>query len=83
MNAQHAAHDIHLLRSGVALFPALMEAFDQAQHEVLLTTPYFVPGRPGRRYLLVEVQHALAVQGIDPFELQADHGHLEVIARSR
>jgi len=41
MNAQHAAHDIHLLRSGVALFPALMEAFDQAQHEVLLETYIF------------------------------------------
>ncbi len=41
MNAQHAAHDIHLLRSGVALFPALTAAFDQAQHEVLLETYIF------------------------------------------
>ena len=41
MNAPHAAHDIRLLRSGVALFPALIEAFDQAQHEVLLETYIF------------------------------------------
>ena len=41
MNSQHAAHDIHLLRSGVALFPALTAAFDQAQHEVLLETYIF------------------------------------------
>ena len=41
MNAPHAPHDIRLLRSGVALFPALIEAFDQAQHEVLLETYIF------------------------------------------
>jgi cardiolipin synthase len=41
MNAQHAAHDIRLLRSGVALFPALVTAFEQAQHEVLLETYIF------------------------------------------
>ena len=34
MNAQHAAHDMRLLRSGVALFAALIEAVDKAQHEV-------------------------------------------------
>jgi cardiolipin synthase A/B len=41
MNAQHAAHDIHLLRSGVALFAALIEAVEQAQREVLLETYIF------------------------------------------
>ena len=41
MNAQHAAHDTRLLRSGVALFAALMEAVDRAQHEVLLETYIF------------------------------------------
>ena len=41
MTAQHAAHDIRLLRSGVTLFPALIAAFDQAQHEVLLETYIF------------------------------------------
>jgi len=41
MTAQHAAHDIRLLRSGVALFPALIDALDQAQHEVLLETYIF------------------------------------------
>jgi cardiolipin synthase len=41
MNAQHAAHDMRLLRSGVALFAALIEAVDRAQHEVLLETYIF------------------------------------------
>ena len=41
MNAQHAAHDTRLLRSGVALFEALIEAVDRAQHEVLLETYIF------------------------------------------
>jgi cardiolipin synthase len=41
MSAQHAAHDIHLLRSGVALFAAFIEAVDRAQHEVLLETYIF------------------------------------------
>ncbi len=41
MNTPHAAYDIRLLRSGVALFPALIAAFDQAQHEVLLETYIF------------------------------------------
>ena len=41
MSAQHAAHDTRLLRSGVALFAALMEAVDRAQHEVLLETYIF------------------------------------------
>ena len=54
MNTQHAAHDIHLLRSGVALFPALIDAFDQAQHEVLLETYIFDFAGAGG-----EVAHAL------------------------
>jgi cardiolipin synthase len=41
MNAQHAAHDTRLLRSGVALFAAMIEAVDRAQHEVLLETYIF------------------------------------------
>ena len=41
MNAQHAAHDTRLLRSGMALFAALIEAVDRAQHEVLLETYIF------------------------------------------
>ena len=41
MSAQHAAHDTRLLRSGVALFAALIEAVDRAQHEVLLETYIF------------------------------------------
>ncbi len=41
MNAQHAAHDIHLLRSGVGLFAAMIGAVDRAQHEVLLETYIF------------------------------------------
>ncbi len=41
MNAQHAAHDVHLLRSGVALFPAMIEAIHRAQQEVLLETYIF------------------------------------------
>ena len=41
MNAQHAAHDTRLLRSGVALFAAMIDAVDRAQHEVLLETYIF------------------------------------------
>jgi len=41
MNAHPAAHDTRLLRSGVALFAALIDAFDHAQHEVLLETYIF------------------------------------------
>jgi cardiolipin synthase len=41
MNAQHAAHDTRLLCSGVALFAAMIEAVDRAQHEVLLETYIF------------------------------------------
>ena len=41
MNAQHAAHDTRLLRSGVALFAAMIEAVDRGQHEVLLETYIF------------------------------------------
>ena len=41
MSAQHAAHDTRLLRSGVALFAALIHAVDLAQHEVLLETYIF------------------------------------------
>lgn len=41
MNAQHAAHDTRLLRSGGALFAALIEAVDRAQHEVFLETYIF------------------------------------------
>jgi cardiolipin synthase len=41
MSAQHAAHDTRLLRSGVALFAAMIEAVDRAQHEVLLETYIF------------------------------------------
>jgi cardiolipin synthase len=55
MNAQHAAHDMRLLRSGVALFPALIEVIDQSQHEVLLETYIFDFAGAGG-----EVAHALA-----------------------
>jgi cardiolipin synthase len=41
MSASHAAHDTRLLCSGVALFAALIEAFEHAQHEVLLETYIF------------------------------------------
>jgi cardiolipin synthase len=55
MNAQHAAHDIRLLRSGVALFAAMIEAVDRAQHEVLLETYIFDFAGAG-----ADVGHALA-----------------------
>ena len=55
MNTQHAAHDTRLLRSGVALFAALIEAVDQAQHEVLLETYIFDFAGAG-----ADVGHALA-----------------------
>jgi cardiolipin synthase len=55
MNAQHAAHDMRLLRSGVALFAALIEAVDKAQHEVLLETYIFDFAGAGS-----DVAHALA-----------------------
>ena len=41
MNADHVAHETRLLRGGVALFAALIDAFDHAQHEVLLETYIF------------------------------------------
>lgn len=49
-----AQHDIRLLRGGVDLFPALVEAMDQAQHEVRLETYIFHPRGAG-----AEVAHAL------------------------
>ena len=55
MNAQHAAHDTRLLRSGVALFAAMIEAVDRAQHEVLLETYIFDFAGAG-----ADVGHALA-----------------------
>ncbi len=55
MNAQHAAHDTRLLRSGGALFAALIEAVDRAQHEVLLETYIFDFAGAG-----ADVGHALA-----------------------
>lgn len=55
MNAQHAAHDTRLLRSGGALFAALIEAVDCAQHEVLLETYIFDFAGAG-----ADVGHALA-----------------------
>ncbi len=55
MNAQHAAHDMHLLRSGVALFAALIEVVDKAQQEVLLETYIFDFAGAGG-----DVAHALA-----------------------
>ncbi len=58
MNAQHAAHDMRLLRSGVALFAALIEAVDRAQHEVLLETYIFDFAGAGS-----DVAHALARAG--------------------
>lgn len=41
MTLAHTAPDIRLLRSGVALFAALIEAIEHAQHEVLLETYIF------------------------------------------
>ena len=58
MNAQHAAHDIHLLRSGVGLFAAMIEAVGRAQHEVLLETYIFDFAGAGS-----DVAHALARAG--------------------
>jgi cardiolipin synthase A/B len=58
MSAQHAAHDMRLLRSGVALFAALIEAVDRAQHEVLLETYIFDFAGAGS-----DVAHALARAG--------------------
>jgi cardiolipin synthase len=58
VNAQHAAHDMRLLRSGVALFAALIEAVDRAQHEVLLETYIFDFAGAGS-----DVAHALARAG--------------------
>jgi cardiolipin synthase len=55
MSAQHAAHDTHLLRSGVALFAALIKAVEHAQHEVLLETYIFDFAGAG-----ADVAHALA-----------------------
>jgi cardiolipin synthase A/B len=55
MNVQHAAHNTHLLRSGGALFAAMIEALDRAQHEVLLETYIFDFAGAG-----ADVGHALA-----------------------
>jgi cardiolipin synthase len=41
MTSPHAKPDVQLLCSGVALFPALIQAMSQAQHEVLLETYIF------------------------------------------
>ena len=41
MTAEHAAHDMRLLRGGVDLFAALVAAMDAAQHEVRLETYIF------------------------------------------
>jgi putative cardiolipin synthase len=40
-------HDAPYLRIG----PQLKQVIDSAQHEVLMTSPYFVPGKSGTRYL--------------------------------
>jgi cardiolipin synthase len=55
MNDPHAAHDTRLLRSGVALFAAMVEAVDRAQQEVLLETYIFDFAGAGG-----DVAHALA-----------------------
>ncbi len=55
MNDSHAAHDTRLLRSGVALFAAMVEAVDRAQQEVLLETYIFDFAGAGG-----DVAHALA-----------------------
>ncbi len=55
MNAPHAAHDMHLLRSGVALFAALIEVVNKAQQEVMLETYIFDFAGAGG-----DVAHALA-----------------------
>jgi putative cardiolipin synthase len=53
-----AKHDDPGLRIG----PRLRQVMDGAQHEVLATSPYFVPGRTGTRYLSDLVERGVAVK---------------------
>ena len=65
MTPSSAAHDVQLLRGGVALFPSLIEAAQQAQHEVLLETYIFdFEGAGGdvARALMAAAQRGVRVQ---------------------
>jgi len=53
-----ARHDEPALRIG----PKLKQVVDGAQHEVLLTSPYFVPGKSGTEYLSSLVQRGVATK---------------------
>ncbi len=65
MTSPHAKPDVQLLCSGVALFPALIQAMSQAQHEVLLETYIFDfdgAGEDVARALIATAQRGVRVQ---------------------
>ena len=65
MTPSPTAHDVQLLRGGVALFASLIEAMQQAQHEVLLETYIFdFEGAGGdvARALMAAAQRGVRVQ---------------------
>lgn len=55
-----AKHDEPALRIG----PRLKQVVDGAQHEVLLISPYFVPGQNGTHYLCGLVQRGITVKAL-------------------
>jgi putative cardiolipin synthase len=52
------SHDVPALRIG----PKLKTMLDGAQHEILATTPYFVPGDAGTKHLVSLAQNGLSIK---------------------
>ncbi|WP_233523459.1 phospholipase D family protein [Dyella solisilvae] len=52
------SHDVPALRIG----PKLKAMVDGAQHEILATTPYFIPGDEGTKHLTAIVQRGVSVK---------------------
>ena len=53
-----ASHDVPALRIG----PKLKAMLEGAQHEILASTPYFIPGDEGTKHLVAMVQHGLSIK---------------------
>ncbi len=53
-----ASHDVPALRIG----PRLKEMLDSAQHEILATTPYFIPGDKGTKHLASLAQRGVSIK---------------------
>jgi putative cardiolipin synthase len=53
-----ATHDVPALRIG----PQLKTMLDSAQHEILATTPYFIPGDAGTQHLVSLAQSGLSIK---------------------